>query len=183
MASPPTHVIATAAIAAAFYRPQVPWHLWAAAAFLSVVPDLDFIGFRLGIPYEDMLGHRGLSHSLFVAGVLGAALLLVFYRSGAGPLRPAHVWLFLFLAAASHGVLDAFTNGGLGVAFVAPFTGERYFFPFRPIEVSPLSIRRFLSGRGVAILASEALWVWLPSVVVGSAILWYRGRGDDKRAV
>nr|HRC76832.1 rhodanese-like domain-containing protein [Kouleothrix sp.] len=32
-----------------------------------------------------------------------------------------------------HGVLDAMTDGGLGVAFFAPFSATRYFFPFRPI--------------------------------------------------
>ena len=45
--------------------------------------------------------------------------------------------MFLFLAIASHGLLDAFTDGGLGVAFFAPFDSTRYFFPVTPIEVSP----------------------------------------------
>jgi hypothetical protein len=31
------------------------------------------------------------------------------------------VWTYFFLAAASHGLLDAMTDGGLGVAFFAPF--------------------------------------------------------------
>ena len=39
---------------------------------------------------------------------------------------------------ASHGVLDALTDGGPGVAFLAPFDDTRYFFPWRPIRVSPL---------------------------------------------
>jgi inner membrane protein len=29
---------------------------------------------------------------------------------------------------ASHGVLDALTNGGHGIAFFSPFLNERYFF-------------------------------------------------------
>ena len=93
--------------------------------------------------------------ALFAAAALGLIFVVTVYRQGAGPLRWPRVWLFLFLAGASHGVLDALTNGGLGVAFFAPFANERHFFPFRPIEVSPLSIRRFLSPAGLAILWNE----------------------------
>ncbi len=69
---------------------------------------------------------------------------------------------FLFACAASHGMLDALTNGGLGVAFFSPFEPRRYFFPWRPIAVSPLSVSRFLAGRGLRILAGELKWVVLP---------------------
>src|SRR6267378_8050335 len=47
------------------------------------------------------------------------------------------LWRFFFLATASHGLLDAMTNGGLGVAFFAPFCDTRYFLPWQPIVVSP----------------------------------------------
>jgi inner membrane protein len=70
--------------------------------------------------------------------------------------------VFLFAAAASHGILDALTNGGMGVAFWWPWSGERYFFPEQMIEVSPLGIYRFLSLKGLSVLWSEVLWVWLP---------------------
>lgn len=73
----------------------------------------------------------------------------------------------LFLATASHGALDAMTDGGLGVAFFAPFDPDRYFFPWRPIRVSPISIGRFFSPRGLAILENEARVVWIPA-----AALW-----------
>ena len=43
----------------------------------------------------------------------------------------AGMGLYLFLSTASHGVLDALTDGGLGVAFFSPFDQTRYFFPFR----------------------------------------------------
>jgi hypothetical protein len=35
----------------------------------------------------------------------------------------------LFLATAGHGLLDAMTNGGLGLAFFSPFDNHRYFLP------------------------------------------------------
>ena len=73
------------------------------------------------------------------------------------------LFLYFFLCTASHGVLDAMTNGGLGVAFFSPFDTTRYFFPMRPFLVSPIGISEFFSAYGVQVLASEASWIWLPS--------------------
>jgi inner membrane protein len=53
--------------------------------------------------------------------------------------------LYFFLSAASHGLLDALTDGGLGVAFFSPFEQTRYFFPVRPVAVSPIGIREFFN--------------------------------------
>jgi membrane-bound metal-dependent hydrolase YbcI (DUF457 family) len=58
---------------------------------------------------------------------------------------------------ASHGVLDAMTDGGLGIAFFAPFDNTRYFFPFRPVKVSPIGLS-FFSARGLDVIWSELLW-------------------------
>jgi inner membrane protein len=76
----------------------------------------------------------------------------------------------------SHGVLDAMTNGGRGVAFLAPFSEERYHFPFRPIEVSPLSVRAFFTDRGVTIMENELVWIWLPALAVAGLAVWLRRR-------
>jgi inner membrane protein len=65
----------------------------------------------------------------------------------------------------------------MGIAFFAPFSAHRYFFPVTPIEVSPIG-RGFLSERGLRVLASEAVWVWVPSLIVmGIAFAFRRGRG------
>lgn len=138
-----------------------------------MLPDLDVFAFHLGIPYTNEFGHRGFSHSLLFAGMV-ALVGACGYRALHATFTRA-LW-FLFLATVSHGVLDAFTNGGLGIAFFWPWTGERYFFPFQPIEVSPLSIRHFLSQRGADVLLSELLWVWAPCTVLGWALL--RARRD-----
>ncbi len=127
---------------------------------LTAAPDLDVVGLRMGIPYEHMLGHRGLTHSLFFAAVL-AALLTTLFALGKS-LRIWSIWLYLFLSMASHGAIDALTNGGLGVAFFAPFDNQRYFFPYRPIEVSTLNIRHFFEGQGVDVLLSEITFLWPP---------------------
>ncbi len=123
---------------------------------LAVAPDLDVIAFFLGIPYHHPLGHRGFSHSLLFAAVLSVLAILLFFRE-IRPLQPAW-WRLMglgFAAAASHGFLDAFTNGGLGVGFLVPFWNERFFFPWRPINVSPIGLWAFLHPSGVAALSSE----------------------------
>jgi inner membrane protein len=71
--------------------------------------------------------------------------------------------LYLFLATASHGVLDAMTNGGLGVAFFSPFDDRRFFLLWRPIRVSPIAFGRFFSLQGYLILKNELLWIWFPA--------------------
>ena len=81
----------------------------------------------------------------------------------------------LAAATASHGVLDAFTNGGRGVAFFAPFSSDRFFFPVTPIAVSPIGAA-FFSERGVSVLASEMLWVWVPLLILNIAVAMARAR-------
>lgn len=154
------------------FRNRVPRHFAVLGAFAAVVPDFDVVGFRFGVDYADLLGHRGLSHSLPFAAALAAGILLVSSRSLPDRARfPA--WLYLALAIASHGILDAFTDGGLGVALLAPFSNERFFFPWQPIEVSPLGLSRIFSARGVQVLASELLWVGVPAL--GVALLGLAG--------
>ncbi len=104
----------------------VPRRLLLAGALVSALPDLDVITFHWGIPYSAGLGHRGFSHSLLVAAVvaLAGAAAAPALRTGS-----ARAFVFLFVAAASHGALDAFTNGGLGVAFLWPWSEQRFFAP------------------------------------------------------
>lgn len=141
----------------------IPRRLVAAGVFAAILPDLDVIAFKLGIAYAHVLGHRGLSHSLFAAAVVGllAALACRGFRAG----RLA-VFLFIAAAMASHGLLDMLTDGGKGVALLWPWSGERLFAPWRVIEVSPIGLTRFLSARGVEVIRSELVWIWLPCLVI-----------------
>jgi inner membrane protein len=181
MASAFSHAVAGLAIGTAFWRPGVPARYWALGAAVAALPDLDSIGFRFGVAYDDMLGHRGLTHSLLFAAVLSAVVVAIAFPAGAGPVWRGQLWLYFFLATASHGLLDAMTNGGLGVAFFAPFDNSRYFFPFTPIQVSPISVRAFFTERGVRVLASELVWIWLPAITVAGAMLWLRSRESAVR--
>lgn len=150
------------------HRPY--WLLAAACAFL---PDADVIGFKFHVPYASLWGHRGLTHSLLAAAVVATGLaagLHSWKKTAAPPLVP--LWALLFLATASHGVLDAMTTGGEGVAFFSPWDLERYFFAFRPLAVSPIGVKRFVGEWAARVLRSEALWVGLPCA---AALLLARG--------
>lgn len=174
-----SHAVAAIALATPFGGRETPRHLYYLGAVSAVLPDLDVIGFRLGIPYGHPLGHRGLSHSLAFAAVWAALLAWGAFRSDADRSRRGRYWLYLFLATASHGILDALTSGGSGVAFFAPLWNERYFFPWTPILVSPLSIDRFFTERGARVMASEFAWVWLPSAAFAIVVLAARRRGSS----
>lgn len=161
-----THPAVPIALALGLGRKLVSKRLLFAGVVASAAPDLDVVAFRLGIPYAAEFGHRGFSHSVLFAFMLALAgaclcrwLNSTFRRS----------FLFLFVATVSHGILDAFTNGGLGVAFLWPWSGERFFAPAQVIEVAPLGLSRFLSAKGAAVLRSEFLWVWLP--FIGGAVI------------
>jgi inner membrane protein len=132
----------------------------------SVLPDADVLTFRLGIPYSHEFGHRGASHSLFFAIILGSIVSLLASR-----LRASRKVAFLFVSAAcaSHGLLDMLTNGGHGVAYFWPFSDDRFFFPSQVIEVSTLNLRRFFGQAGASVLQSELRWVWLPALLLGIA--------------
>jgi inner membrane protein len=159
-----THPAVPIALSAIFPKHTVSPTVLLIGAGCSIVPDLDVIGFIFVIRYEDMMGHRGLTHSIFFAFVLSMALILFLPQSSLR--NRLLVLLFLFISTVSHGILDAFTNGGLGVAFFAPFQNERYFFPWRPIVISPIGISNFFSSWGVQVILSEIKWVWLPLAVV-----------------
>lgn len=166
MASVFSHAIAAIAAGKIYFRHPASGRTILLGVLCSVIPDADVIGFWRGVPYESMFGHRGFTHSLFFAALLASMVMLLFYREKFLSRQYAVRWIYFFIATASHGVIDAMTTDGLGVAFFSPFDNERYFFPFRPILVSPISITKFFSGRGVEVLKSEFIWIWIPSLLL-----------------
>ena len=164
MASAFSHAIVALAMGKAFQNKELSWRELSLGALCSALPDLDVIGLYFGIQYSDVWGHRGMTHSVVFAALLAGILVGVWYR-GKPAAAMTGLYLYFFLCTASHGVLDAMTNGGLGVAFFSPFDTTRYFFPVRPILVSPIGVSEFFSEYGVRIMASEAIWIWLPACV------------------
>ncbi len=141
-----------------------------------ILPDGDVIGFFFGIPYDHLLGHRGFFHSIFFAIILGIILSALFFRERWKD-KPLFIGTMVFLSVliASHGVLDAMTSGGLGVAFWSPFDNSRLFLPFRSIAVSPIGVSRFFSEWGLRVIISEFFVVWIPlslTIILGKLLYW-----------
>src|ERR1700758_5613650 len=112
MATLLTHAFVGATLAD-FRTDRLRKRWWPVAVLCCMLPDVDVSGFAFGIRYGDLWGHRGMTHSLlFAAAVSIVAVPLVAER---GKMITAALWLFAITA--SHGLLDAMTNGGLGVAF------------------------------------------------------------------
>jgi inner membrane protein len=170
-----THAVAGACLAQALAPASHRRALTYLAAATAVLPDADVIGFRFGVSYGDLLGHRGLTHSLLFACVAGLASIAPFWATARAWER-FRIALCIAVATASYGILDAFTNGGRGVAFFAPFDASRYFFPVTPIEVAPLSARAFFSERGLSVFSSELMWVWGPALLLAGIAIAVRSR-------
>ncbi|MFL6207932.1 MAG: metal-dependent hydrolase [Pyrinomonadaceae bacterium] len=175
MASAFSHAFVAIAIGKTYTGARMPWRFWVLSAVCAVVPDVDVVSFSFGIRYGDMLGHRGLTHSFAFALLL--ALVVVMFAFKETPRFTRGWWLlvaYFFVVTSSHGVLDALTDGGLGVAFFAPFSNARYFFPWRPVVVSPIGIAEFFSPWGLAVIKSELVWLWLPAAALMLCAWAYR---------
>jgi inner membrane protein len=172
-----THAIVPMAAAYALGPKRIARPLMIGGAILAMLPDADVLAFLAGIEYSDQFGHRGASHSLLFAGAI-ALLTTLALR----PARFALVAIFLFASIASHGVLDAFTNGGLGPALFWPVDHARIFAPVTPIQVSPIG-GDFFSMRGVYVLISEAIWVWSPTILLALVAHKYLGAVSASHAL
>jgi inner membrane protein len=158
-----THAVVGIGLGQATKADKWPLKFWLLSIILPVLPDVDALTFKFGIEYGSFFGHRGFFHSLLFAFIIAVLVMLVFYRKDE---LSSKKWLLLFgyffLITSSHGILDALTDGGLGIALLSPFSTARYFFPITPIAVAPLRLGAFFSERGLHVLFSEIKIVWLP---------------------
>jgi inner membrane protein len=159
-----SHAAASAALGRVYARDARDWEFWALSALCSALPDADVAGIPLGVRNGTLFAHRGITHSLLFAALVGACAAWWYSRKTSRSFDS--LWLYFAAVTASHGFLDAFTSGGRGIAFLAPFDGRRFFFPWRPIVVSPIGAGFFSSPRLWAVVRSELVWVWLPSAAV-----------------
>jgi inner membrane protein len=118
-----------------------PMGLMFAAGVLAVAPDLDTV-FHGFIPYAHFLGHRGFVHSPFFSFLFAVTLSSLVYAvaRNLGLAACLGITAAFTLAMASHGVLDAMTDAGLGVMLLYPFSEERLFFPWRPFYAPPIKL-------------------------------------------
>jgi inner membrane protein len=169
MASVFSHAAVALAIGNLSISRSMPPRFWWLSILCAVLPDADVLSFVFGVDYGSLFGHRGFTDSLIFALILSLVIVQMWFN---GVRVWSRMWCVLiahfFLVTTSHGMLDAMTDGGLGVAFFAPFDQSRYFFPWRPVRVSPIGIAPFFSGYGLDVLISEVVWIWVP---VGLSLL------------
>jgi len=165
-----THAVVPLMLGGAAGRRVISHRLLAAGTIAAMLPDADVLAFKFHVAYADHFGHRGATHSVTFALLLAVAAALWHRRLNSTPWRSAG---FVGLATLSHPLLDACTDGGLGVALWWPFSDARWFAPFHPIAVSSIGAR-FFSERGWHVMASEFCWVWLPTAIIAASIVAWR---------
>ncbi len=170
-----SHAIAGIAIGVALSVRHPNEAIICSSVIASVFPDIDGIAFVLGIPYNNFFGHRGFFHSIFFAFILSFLILHIGFHYIE---LFTKTWLFhytiFFLLTLSHSILDAMTEGGMGVAFFSPFSQKRYLLPWRPMIACPLRIRDFFSEWGKIVLKSELICIWLPSFMLILISIWLK---------
>lgn len=175
MATIYTHAVAGLGLAALGATRPMPWAYWGLAACLPILPDLDAFS---DAAYGASLGHRGITHSLLFAAVVGLAVAhLTFRRLRAN--RWALTILFIAIIA-SHGLLDALTKGGMEIPFFWPMDSR--FGNYGPLPVSDIAFD-LPDPRYSRAVRAELLRVWLPTAVVVGVVaacryLRRRMRGD-----
>ena len=161
-----THAAAGLGIARLYTARPMSWPYWALAALLPIIPDLDVFSTAA---YGSTLGHRGITHSLLFALVLGIVAASMTCR------RLQTSWWSLaflfFVVVASHGLLDAITRGGETIQFFWPLQAR--YGNWGPIPVSDISVE-LPDPRYSRAVRSELLWVWLPIILLVGAVTAHR---------
>ncbi|WP_372370030.1 metal-dependent hydrolase [Candidatus Uabimicrobium sp. HlEnr_7] len=166
-----THSFSAVVMGKIIFREKMSKRFWFAAMICASIPDADVIGLKFGIEYGHLLGHRGFTHSIFFAIFLALLVVCIDFKQIRHYTK--QWWkmiLFFFAIISSHGILDAMTDGGLGIAFFSPFDETRYFLPWRPILVPPLGIGAFFSEWGLETMVSEIKLVWLPLILLWGSV-------------
>jgi inner membrane protein len=166
MATIYTHAVAGLAVAGLCAPRPMPWPYWCMAALLPIIPDLDVFS---TLAYGAPLGHRGITHSLAFAALVGAAAAAVTFRY-----FRVRWWLLacvFFIILASHGLLDACNKRSMEIPFFWPL--ETRYGNWGPLPVSDLAFE-LPDPRTSRAVRSELVWVWLPLGVLVGLVTAYR---------
>jgi inner membrane protein len=125
-----------------------------AGAVCAMMPDLDILG-PGGI--EFLGGHRGFTHSFTFAALVGLASAVIVRRRPEWAGARIRLLLFIAIATATHGCLDAITSVSRGVQLFSPFSLHQYRLP--------------LLRSGV----EELIRLFMPSVLLTGVVLYLRG--------
>jgi inner membrane protein len=136
------------------------------------LPDIDVIGSLLDISNTSLFGHRAITHSISFALVGAVTATIVFFRGTQWAHQRVRIGVILGLALLSHACLDALSTYSLGVEFFAPFSQQRFHFPWTPLRTG--------SGSLADQLVQETVFVLLPAVLIGWLGLKAHAGGADR---
>ncbi|QIK78700.1 metal-dependent hydrolase [Sphingomonas piscis] len=128
----------------------------------AMLPDADLVSRWFGVPHAADFGHRGATHTLLFALLIGGAAALCFRK------RRLSAFLFVMLSNLSHSLADMLTGGGKGIMLLWPMDHERWKFLVHPVQVSPIGLQGFESGAIWPVFASELMWLLLPAVLLAA---------------
>ncbi len=135
---------------------------------LGALPDIDVL-WRPFFQRGDLFFHRGITHSLGFAFLIGLIfLLLKRLRSSAKDdllsLPALNLFVMVFISVWSHGIIDSFTSGGPKVFIFYPISSEgiRSPWPFIPVAEIPFSRGPNIDERKMEILGDQSFVNYLP---------------------
>ncbi|MBP1627461.1 MAG: ybcI [Holophagaceae bacterium] len=157
------HAVAGATLYALFQdeAPQPRTRNW--ALFCALAPDLDWFMTFLHLSGRHVLNHRGVTHSLCAALILATMVMVLAFRKEE---RNPRLWLCMLACAFSHCLLDACTQGGVGVAVFVPITKVRFVCAWQPIQVGPIPLNFKLLQGFLTALWTEVVWIGIPALAL-----------------
>ncbi|HEV8305426.1 MAG TPA: metal-dependent hydrolase [Gemmatimonadales bacterium] len=160
MPTPISHAAVGFAIAAWTQPGMATRRVCIVAAACAALPDIDVIGWPLHIPQTSLFGHRAITHSLAFALVAAVLAAIVFFRGDQWTRGRARIALILGLALVSHACLDALSTYSVGVEFFAPFSQQRFRFPWTPLGAPHGVVGQIVQEPSVVLLpALVAAWL------------------------
>ena len=159
MPTPISHAAVGFAVAAWTQRGVPSRRVCIVAAACAALPDIDVLGWPLHISGASPFGHRAITHSLAFAVVSAVVATIVCFRGPQWTNGRVRIALILGLALLSHACLDALSTYSAGVEFFAPFSQQRFRFPWTPLG-DPAG---GLAGQ----LIQDATLVLLPAILIG----------------
>ena len=125
---PVTHAALGIVTAETILGERAPARAALAGLLAGVMPDFDLIATLMAGPLERFTIHRGITHSILFALIMGPLLGYLFSRKGGGGNKPGPAaWSVLCVAAImSHIIIDCFTT--YGTMIFLPFSDYRVAF-------------------------------------------------------
>jgi inner membrane protein len=122
-----THIAIGACIGELFLEKKIGKKAMLYGALAASIPDIDFVtAFWMKIP-DDLMAHRGFTHSFLFAFIVVGSLAFFFRHRHRVEQIPIRTWLvFLSVEIGSHLFLDVFNAYGIG--WLEPFSHQRFSF-------------------------------------------------------